>query len=69
MHLESLHAQTAHVAGETFAFKKGETIHTESSHKFSIESFKELASGAGWHVSKTLSDPADYFSVHVLTQN
>jgi uncharacterized SAM-dependent methyltransferase len=39
MHLVSRIDQLVHVAGRGFAFKAGERLHTESSHKFSIESF------------------------------
>src|SRR2546423_6503293 len=48
MHLESLKKQAATVAGRTFQFRKGETIHTESSYKYTVESFRVLAESAGW---------------------
>src|SRR3954469_5432912 len=34
MHLQSLKAQTVTVAGHSFDFRKGETIHTENSYKY-----------------------------------
>ena len=37
MHLDSTRAQTVTVAGRTFTFAKGETIHTESSYKYTVE--------------------------------
>jgi dimethylhistidine N-methyltransferase len=69
MHLESLKLQTAYVGGEAFAFASGETIHTESSHKFTVESFLAMASAAGWAASDIFSDARDYFSVYLLRQN
>ena len=51
-----------HVAGHGFAFKAGERLHTESSHKFSVESFKALAVSAGWVIDATINldyDPAN----------
>jgi dimethylhistidine N-methyltransferase len=69
MHLESLKAQTVHVLDHAFDFKAGETIHTESSHKFTVQSFTALAENAGWTVSEVFSDERDYFSVYVLRQN
>ncbi|HEX8588351.1 L-histidine N(alpha)-methyltransferase, partial [Pseudomonas sp.] len=30
----------------------GERLHTENSHKFTVESFTELAARAGWTVSE-----------------
>ncbi len=69
MHLESLKAQTVHVLGQAFDFEAGETIHTESSPKFTVQSFTALAENAGWIVSDVFSDNRDYFSVYVLRQN
>ena len=57
MHLVSLRDQIVHAAGHAFAFKAGETLHTENSHKFTVESFVALAAQAGWKVShQWLSD-------------
>src|SRR5262245_43521720 len=66
MHLESLRAQTVRVAGRNFTFARGETIHTENSYKYTIESFRALAQAAGWRPVATFTDPHDYFAVHVL---
>ncbi len=66
MHLESLKAQTVTVAGHTFSFAKGETIHTENSYKYTVESFRALAEAAGWRTAKTWTDEKDHFSVHAL---
>ena len=68
MHLESSKAQAANVCGEAIHFRAGETIHTESSHKFTIEAFTGLARDAGWTASVVYTDARDYFSVYVLTQ-
>jgi len=51
MHLVSRREQTVEVAGRTFGFQAGERLHTENSHKFTVESFTELAALAGWRVS------------------
>jgi dimethylhistidine N-methyltransferase len=48
MHLESLKDQRVRVAGRSFAFAAGETIHTENSAKFTVERFAKLAEKAGW---------------------
>jgi L-histidine Nalpha-methyltransferase len=66
MHLESLKAQTVTVAGRTFAFRAGETIHTENSYKYTVESFRSLAQRAGWRPVAVWTDPDDYFSIHAL---
>ena len=66
MHLESLKAQSVTVAGRTFEFRKGETIHTENSYKYTLESFRALAESAGWRPAATWTDEKDYFAVHAL---
>jgi dimethylhistidine N-methyltransferase len=52
MHLVSRKDQIVNAAGGTFAFRKGERLHTENSHKFSVEMFTGLAAEAGWSVDK-----------------
>ena len=64
MHLESLEHQRVTVAGHTFEFRKGETIHTENSYKYTVESFRALAESAGWRPVATWTDEKDYFAVH-----
>jgi L-histidine N-alpha-methyltransferase len=67
MHLASLKRQRIKVCGECIDFRAGETIHTENSYKYSVESFGALARGAGWTPAAVWTDPDNYFSVHVLT--
>src|SRR6266550_3057844 len=66
MHLESLKAQSVAVAGRSFEFRKGETIHTENSYKYTVESFRALAEVAGWRPVATWTDENEYFAVHAL---
>jgi dimethylhistidine N-methyltransferase len=66
MHLESLKDQTVTVAGHAFAFREGETIHTESSYKYTVDSFRALASSAGWRPTAVWTDARGYFSIHAL---
>ncbi len=66
MHLESSKAQSVTVAGRTFDFRKGETIHTENSYKYTVESFRALAEKAGWRPMATWTDENDYFAIHAL---
>ena len=67
MHLASLKRQRVKVCGECIDFRAGETIHTENSYKYSVESFGALARGAGWTPTAVWTDPDNYFSVHVLS--
>ena len=67
MHLASVKRQKVRVDGETIEFRAGETIHTENSYKYTIESFGCLARGAGWRPTAVFTDDAKFFSVHALT--
>jgi dimethylhistidine N-methyltransferase len=66
MHLRSLVGQSANVAGRTFSFVVGETIHTENSHKYTPEVFERLARDGGWEVSQVFVDENRLFSVQLL---
>src|SRR5260370_9011192 len=66
MHLISRRAQTVRVLGRSFSFRTGETIHTESSYKYSLERFIALARGSGWTPRECWTDSAGMFSVHAL---
>jgi dimethylhistidine N-methyltransferase len=56
MHLASTKRQRVRVNGATFNFRAGETIHTENSYKYTIESFQALARGAGWSPIESWTD-------------
>ena len=49
-----------------FAFSEGERIHTENSHKYTVEEFRLLASASGWTPVKAWTDPDQLFSLHLL---
>jgi dimethylhistidine N-methyltransferase len=66
MHLISQANQTAHIAGEAFDFKKGESILTEVSYKYTLDGFAEMAADAGFVVIEAWVDPKNYFSVQYL---
>ncbi|MFB6231429.1 MAG: L-histidine N(alpha)-methyltransferase [Salinibacter sp.] len=66
-HLRSTTAQTVSVAGETVEFEEGETIHTEDSHKYTLDGFAALANKAGFEVSRVWTDDRSYFSVQYCT--
>jgi L-histidine Nalpha-methyltransferase len=66
MHLASLKRQKVKVAGETIDFRAGETIHTENSYKYSVESLAALARGAGWRPLKAWTDGRKYFSIQAF---
>jgi dimethylhistidine N-methyltransferase len=67
MHLESRVAQNVQLCDRVIAFAAGETIHTESSYKYTVDSFQALAAEAGWSPAAVWTDPKKYFSLHALT--
>lgn len=67
MHLISKDAQTVNINGSTIEFYKGETLHTENSYKYSLESFAALGNAAGFTLKQSWLDEEKLFSVHYLT--
>jgi dimethylhistidine N-methyltransferase len=68
MHLASRTRQKVKVAGRSFDFRAGETIHTENSYKYTPESFGAMARGSGWSPVATWTDPQGYFMVQALAR-
>jgi len=66
MHLISLKHQTVGIDGVTFSFAEGETIHTENSHKYSVDGFQSLATSAGFTPKAMWLDANGLFSLHWL---
>jgi dimethylhistidine N-methyltransferase len=64
MHLVSTKPQRVSVNGISIDFAAGETIHTENSYKYTVESFRALARSAGWSPVEAFSD--GLFAVHAL---
>jgi uncharacterized SAM-dependent methyltransferase len=67
MHIVSRKAQVVSVAGRSFAFAEGETIHTETCRKFDVAGFAHSAQRSGWRVSRLWSDPDELFAVFGLS--
>jgi dimethylhistidine N-methyltransferase len=66
MHLVSRRRQQVALAGVRHEFDEGETLHTENSHKFTIEGLRALAARAGFTPGPVWTDPQRMFSVHWL---
>lgn len=66
MYLVSRRDQIVRAAGQRFAILEGEAIHTEDSHKYSIEGFQALARRAGYRPAAVWTDPNALFSLHWL---
>ncbi len=66
MHLISTAEQEVHLCGHSFRFAEGDTIHTENSHKFTVDSLRALAVRAGFRPGPVWTDPDRLFSLHWL---
>ncbi|HUZ33787.1 MAG TPA: L-histidine N(alpha)-methyltransferase [Xanthobacteraceae bacterium] len=64
MHLASTRRQKVRIGDMAVDFRAGDTIHTENSYKYSVESFQALAQGSGWSSVAVWTD--GLFSVHAL---
>jgi dimethylhistidine N-methyltransferase len=63
MHLRATRDVVFHVDGRRFAFAKGETIHTENSHKYGPRGGRMLLLAGGWTPLREWADPAGDFVV------
>lgn len=66
MHLVSLRDQVVSIGEVAIFFKRGESIWTESSHKYTLDDFARLAADAGFTVERVWTDPRALFSVQYL---
>ena len=63
MHLEALRDVEFTVSGRSFAFRAGETIHTENSHKYGYRDSRLLLRAAGWGLVAEWIDDKEWFSI------
>jgi dimethylhistidine N-methyltransferase len=66
MHLVSLAQAVITIAGEKISFVAGESICTEYSYKYTLESFAQLAGEAGLRVEQVWMDDEGLFSVQYV---
>lgn len=50
MHLQATEPMTVHIGRRAFDFRAGETIHTESSRKFTRKAVEQMAAASGWRL-------------------
>ncbi|MBB1442652.1 MULTISPECIES: L-histidine N(alpha)-methyltransferase [unclassified Pseudoalteromonas] len=66
MHLVSNCTQSVIINDQQIDFIAGESIHTENSHKYTLESFKQLAAQANLKLEQTWQDDSNYFALCLL---
>lgn len=63
MHLVAMRDIAFTVSGKRFSLKRGESIHTENSHKFDRRTGNTLLLAGGWTPAKRWLDDAERFSL------
>lgn len=63
MHLEAQAPLHFHVAGQCFRMERGETIHTESSHKYGARDERLLLRAGGWEPAMEWLDAEGLFAL------
>lgn len=66
MHLQATRHMAVHIDGRRIVFARGETIHTENSHKFTEGSVRDLAAASGWRVAEFREGPAPSVALALL---
>ncbi len=66
MHIVSRRQQTVCLGGQRVEFDEGDSVQTECSYKYTVESFQRLAVAAGWTPHAVWVDDARWFSLHWL---
>jgi dimethylhistidine N-methyltransferase len=66
MHLVSLADQSVTIDGQSIAISRGECIHTEDSHKYTLDEFIAMGRAAGLAAEESWTDDSDLFSVHLF---
>ena len=67
MHLRATRPTEIRLGADRFGFAEGETIHTESSHKYTKAGIAELAGEAGWTLHQSWTDDKGWFALNWLT--
>lgn len=66
MHLVSECDQTVRIDDVAFRFRRGESIHTENSYKYTPGEFRRLAVAGGFTPVASWTDPDELFAIHAL---
>jgi uncharacterized SAM-dependent methyltransferase len=66
MHLISRCDQTVHFGTQQIEFRRGESLRTEYSHKYTLERFAAMASKSELTVAQVWMDEQRWFSVQLL---
>jgi len=48
---------------QAYVFKKGDSLHTENSHKFTMDTIRELVEGSSLEIDNVFTDPQNWFAL------
>ena len=65
-HLVAIRPAAYQLGGRTIRFAAGETIRTDTSHKYAPETFRALATAQGWEPIRLWIDDDSGFSLHLF---
>jgi dimethylhistidine N-methyltransferase len=68
MHLCSTRRQRVHIGylEQDYLFEQGESIHTENSHKYTVDGFGRLCAAAGLSIQERWMDEREWFALMLL---
>lgn len=66
MHLVARRGFSVVAAEGVIHFEQGESIHTESSYKYTLDGFASMAEDAGWKIERVWTDSQELFSVQFM---
>lgn len=69
MHLRARRATTVTLDGAQFDFAEGETLHTENSHKFTLDRLKTLIAPTPWRFEEAWTDPKGWYAACLLSNS
>lgn len=69
MHLRAKRPTTITLGEHRFDFAEGETLHTENSHKYTLERFKTLLEPTPWRFETAWTDPKGWYAACLLSNS
>ena len=69
LHVHALEAQEVEIGGAAISFDKDESIHVESSHKFTLETMSDEVRHAGFELERHWTDDKNWFCVALFRKS
>ena len=66
MHLISNKLHSVNILDKKLQFKKGESIHTENSYKYTYSTFEKLVNKTNFVVENFVTDSKEFFGIFIL---